>query len=399
MLPQEAHQLPRRALTAVSVERIKPPTKGQVEHFDKGYPGLALRVSYGGGKSFVFFYRVGGRLRRMTLGTYPALGLAEAREAWRTARQDTQVGRDPASSRHRETAAMDFQNVCEEWLKRDQAKNRSCADVKRAIDKDVMPVWGHRQVSDLGRRDVLDLIDRIADRGSPVMARRIHTHVHRFFKWCVGRGIIELNPAAGLPKPGAATRRDRVLTDDEFLTVWRGAEKLGWPHGNVVRLLLLTGARREEIGQLKWSEIIDGEIRLEGERTKNAQPHTIPLSPPALALIEQSPRIGDSGFIFTISGERAAQGWGVAKKRLDDLAPIAPWRIHDLRRTAATGLQKLGVSLQVVEAVLGHISGSRSGVVGIYQRHTYGDEKRGALKAWGQYVMALVENRPIGWVP
>lgn len=386
--------MPRRALTAASVDRIKPPAKGQVEHFDKGFPGLALRISYGGGKSFVYFYRIGGRLRRMTLGTYPALSLADARDNWRKARQAVAIGLDPASATRHGAGATDFQSVCAEWLLRDQAKNRSHDSVKRSIDKDVMPVWGHRQVADIGRRDVLDLMDRIADRGATIMARRTHAYVHRFFKWCVGRGIIEINPAADLPKPGAETRRDRVLTDEELVAVWRGSEKLGWSHGHVIRLLLLTGARREEIGQLRWSEIVNDEIKLEGERTKNRQPHIIPLSSPALALLEQVPRISASDFIFTISGWRAAAGWAVAKSRLDEIAHLAPWHIHDLRRTVATGMQKLGVSLQVVEAVLGHVSGSRAGIVGIYQRHSYDVEKRAALEAWGTHVMALLDGRP-----
>ncbi len=388
----------RRGLTAASVERIKPPAKGQVEYFDKGFPGFALRVSYGGGKSFVYFYRIGGRLRRLTLGTYPALTLADAREAWREARQDAQAGRDPARVHKRGTPATGFAAVAEEWLKRDQAKNRSHDAVKRMIAKDVLPAWAHRNVTDLGRRDILDVIDAIADRGSIITARRVQAHLHRFFKWAVGRGILEANPAADLPKPGSETPRDRVLTDTELVAVWKAAEHLGWPFGTVIRLLLLTGSRRAEIGQLRWSEIGDTAIKLEGARTKNGEPQDIPLSAAALIVLKEAPRIGTSDLLFTTNGKTPISGWSRAKALLDAQAPLPAWHVHDIRRTVATGMQRLGVGLQVVEAVLGHTSGSRAGIVGVYQRHTYADEKRTALEAWGAHVMALVEGRKAGVV-
>ena len=139
----------RRALTAASVDRIKPPGSGQVEHFDKGFPGLALRISYGGGRSFVYFYRVGSKLRRMTLGTYPAISLAQAREAWRKARQDVAAGRDPAKVRNREASGTDFESVAREWLKRDQGKNKSVREVERVLVRELLPAWGHRSVTDI----------------------------------------------------------------------------------------------------------------------------------------------------------------------------------------------------------------------------------------------------------
>jgi integrase len=158
----------------------------------------------------------------------------------------------------------------------------------------------------------------------------------------------------------------------------------------VVKLLALTGARREEIGRLRWDEIRGDEIHLSGARTKNGEPHIIPLSKPALAVLDTVPHIAGAGFVFTAGGDKPLNSWGKAKERLDKAAGIAPWRIHDIRRTVATGLQKLKVPLTVTEAVLGHTAGSRGGIVGIYQRHDYADEKRAALEAWGAHVMALV---------
>jgi integrase len=364
-----------------------------VEYFDKGYPGLALRVSYGGGKSFVYFYRIGGKLRRMTLGTFPALGLAEAREAWREARQDAQAGRDPATARKAGTGATDFRSVAAQWILRDQAKNKSRGIVARMIDVNVLPAWEYRQIGDIGRRDVLDVIDAIVDRGAVITARRVQAHLHRLFRWAVGRGIVESNPVADLPKPGSETKRDRVLSDDELVAVWKGAGELAWQFGQAIRLLILTGARREEIGQLRWAEVSGAALELKGDRTKNGEPHTIPLSDPALAIIEGLPRISGSAFVFTVDGKKPISGWSRAKVRLDELAGIAPWVIHDLRRTVATGLQKLRTPLQVTEAVLGHVSGSRAGVVGVYQCYDYAEEKRTALEAWAGHVETLLGQR------
>ncbi|MGI8723775.1 MAG: tyrosine-type recombinase/integrase [Methyloceanibacter sp.] len=391
----------KRSLTDAAVKRLKPPDAGQIDVFDQGFPGLALRISYGGRKAWTFHYRIGGRLRRCTLGTYPALSLAEARESWRNARNEAQSGRDPATSRKRDTGVTDFESVLAEWLKRDQSDNRSHDAVKRLIDKDATSAWKHRSVLELGRRDVLDVIDSVVDRGSPITARRLHAHLHRLFRWAVGRGIITANPMADLPKPGSETKRDRVLTDHELKAVWQAAAKLGWPFGAAVQLLILTGARRQEIGGLHWSEVVivaeDHSVELRGERTKTGEPHTIPLSKPAVTIIEALPRVAKSGrdqgstglsdLVFTTNGDTPISGWTKAKKELPSFDP--PWTIHDLRRTVATGLQRLGFSLQVIEAVLGHSSGSRSGVVGVYQRHSFDAEKRVALEAWAEHVALI----------
>jgi integrase len=250
----------------------------------------------------------------------------------------------------------------------------------------------------------------VADRGSPITARRLHSHLHRFFRWCVGRGIIESNPAADLPKPGSETKRDRVLTDEELRSVWKATDSFGWPFSPAIKLLILTGARRAEIGGLRWAEVRDKEFRLEGERTKNGEPLTIPLSKPAAAIVEKLPKIAKSEFVFTTNGKTPVSGWSRIKQTIDknievqavcgerEKVAVPPWTLHDLRRTVATGLQKLGVSLQVIEAILGHVAGSRAGVVGIYQRHSFDKEKAAALEAWGAQVMSLVEGKRPGKV-
>jgi len=384
--------MPARSLTVAAVDRIKPPEQGQVDHFDKGFPGFALRMSYGGAKAWVYFYRLHGKLRRLTLGQYPSMTLADAREAWRDARKAVGKGDNPA--RKKPVHADSFEAVADEWLKRDQAHKRSYGEVKRVIDRDVKPVWEGRQIATIGRRDALELIDGIADRGVITLARRTQSYLHRLFRWSVGRGIIEGNPMADLPKPGADVKRDRVLTDAELKLVFNAAANIG-TFGPAVQLLILTGARKMEIGALCWSEIKGGTIKLEGKRTKNGEPHSIPLSPHAAALIKKLPHTGDSDFVFTTNGKRPVSGWSKAKTKFDTVCgnAVVDWTWHDFRRTMATGLQRLGVSLQVIEAILGHVSGSRAGVVGVYQRHRFDDEKRAALEAWGRHVEGIVNGK------
>jgi integrase len=390
--------LVKKSLTDAAVKRLRPPSEGQLDIFDQGFPGLALRASYGGRKAFTYHYRFGGKLRRLTLGTYPALSLADAREAWRKAKELRDAGKDPWTERRRETGATDFEGVLTDWLKRDQVGNRSRDAVKRLIDKDATSAWKGRLITDIGRRDILDVIHGVVDRGSPVTARRLHAHLHRLFKWSVGRGIIASNPMADMLKLGSETKRERVLSDAELKAVWNAAAELGWPFGPVVQLLILSGARRQEIGGLRWGEVTglpeNPVTSLSGDRTKNGLPLTIPLSKPALAIIERLPRVAGTDLVFTTNGKTPVSGWSKAKRELDQSADLQnDWTLHDIRRTVATGLQKLGVSLQVIEAVLGHVSGSRAGVVGVYQRHSFDAEKRAALEAWGAHVMGLIEGK------
>jgi integrase len=391
--------MPARSLTAAAVERIKAPPHGQLDHFDSGFPGLALRVSYGGSKSWVFFYRLyGGKLRRLTLGRWPSMDLAAARDAWRDARNLVGKGENPA--RKKPTQADSFEAVADEWLKRDQAQNRSYREVKRVIDRDVKPAWNGRLIAKIGRRDALELIDQITDRGAVTYARRVQAHLHRLFRWCVGRGILETNPMAELPKPGAPVKRDRVLSDAELGLIWRATTHIEWPFGPIFRLLILTAARREEIGALRWEEIEGDTIQLAAKRVKNAERHNIPLSLQTAAIIEGLPRVVAGDFVFsTTGGKTSVSGWSRAKFLLDEATKnlnngraLPSWRLHDLRRSAATGLQRLGFNLQVIEAVLGHVSGSRTGVVGIYQRYNFDAEKRRALDAWARHVETIAKG-------
>ena len=371
----------RKVLTASAVTHAKPPAKGQIEIFDRGYPGLLLRVSYGGGKCFAMFYRFDNRLRRLTLGWHPAMTLGEAREAWREARRLVAMGQDPGTKPRKTSDTV--ANVVADWIKRDkrEAKPSTIYQIESVLRRDVLPLWGGRDIGSISKREIHELLDAIVDR-APGTARSVHSHLMSLFRWAVGREIIaaNANPMTGVKAPKAG-KRERVLSDEELRSIWiaSGADA----YGDIVKLLVLTGARREEITQLRWAEIDGDTIDLPGLRTKTGKPRRVPLSKPALEILAGVPRNGAEVF-----GSKRA--WSRAKARLDAATRInEPWTIHDLRRTAATAMQKLGIQLQVVEAILGH-TGSRAGIVGIYQKHDFAAEKKAALEAWGKYVGGLL---------
>jgi integrase len=406
---------------------MRPPTSGRIEVRDADSP-LTFRLTSDSARSLSVRTRLQGRQVRFT---YPKAAvidnLSDARRWAHRVIDSCKEGTDPREAERQAKGAdrNTIDAVAAEWLKRDQAGNRSHDEVKRIIDRDVLGAWGGRRIQEITRRDAIELIDAIADRGAVTMARRVQTHIHRLFRWAVARGIVDTSPVIDLPKPGRVVKRDRVLADDELARIWAAAEAVGWPFGQVVQLLILTGARRSEIGRLEWREVDleDGTLRIDGARTKNGEAHDIPLSPAAVDIMSALPRIADAdgdyvSHVFTTTGKSPVSGWSRAKLTLrnmdlklernsaedagddpDAVEPLADWRLHDLRRTAATGLQRLGHRLEVIEAVLGHVSGSRAGIVGVYQRHSFADEKRAALIAWADHVTRITGQAPAKVLP
>ena len=241
----------KKHLTDAAIQRFRAPKEGSLEIFDLGYPGLALRIGHGGAKSFVLFHRVGGKLTRTTLGRWPRLSLADAHQAWR------RVAEGKAPTVEQELTGELFATVAEQWLRLDCAPRHKASSLKvteRIVDHDLLPALGHKHIDQITRRDVAALIDSVVTR-APAKARGVHAALHRMLRWSVGRGIIASNPMDGMETPGKPSSRERVLTDAELAQVWKACDGM---HGAAVRLLMLTGARREEVAQLKWSEIQDG---------------------------------------------------------------------------------------------------------------------------------------------
>jgi integrase len=390
-------------LTIRSVEAMKPRAVRQ-EIPDNFLPGLYLVQQPSGAKGWAVRYRHQGVPRKLTLGSYPALGLKDARELGAKALRAVAEGRDPGREKiaARAAKADSVDRIVEDFLERHVRRSnrpRTAQETERLLRQHVLPRWRGRMAHDITRRDVLDVLDRVVDGGAPIAANRVFAAVRKFFNWCVARDILAASPCAGVKPPTAERARDRVLSDDELRRVWAAADKLGGTFGPLVKLLALTGQRRAEVAGIRWDELdLDSRLwTLPPARTKNNQPHEVPLSKAALAVLQNVPRTASSPFVLTTNGGASpASGYSKNKRRLDALLPadMPAWRLHDLRRTCASGLARLGINLPVIEKVLNHSSGSFAGIVGVYQKHSFASEKAQALEAWGNFVMALVEGKP-----
>lgn len=393
-------------LTAQAVARLR--HEGPL-HFrdikDDGTPGLYLRILKSGEKRWVVRYKLGGKTRVGTLGNADEIGLADARAkafAWHAIVRE---GRDPAAEERGKVAVErrlpSVSGFASEYIERHAKPNkRSWQEDERLLCHDVLPAIGDLRIDTVARRDIVLMLDAIRDRGAVVVANRVLAVTRRLFAFALERGVIETSPFAGV-RASRETARARTLSDDEISRLW-AASAPGAPHIEpstrlALRLLLLTGARASECCAASWSEIdtATAEWVIPAGRTKNAREHRIPLSTPAMEIIAEAETLRTRPWLLPAArGGGHVTTWGVlgALQRILGDGVV----VHDLRRTAATGLQRLGIRLEVTESVLNHVSGSRAGVVGIYQRHSWAAEKRQALDAWARYILALALGEPVG---
>jgi integrase len=387
-------------------------------YFDDDRRGLAVRVAASAktgsleAKNFLAQFTVDGQKRRVPLGACSAISLDAARKATAAMLGEVAHGRDPAAAR-KEAAreakrkadheALTLSALIEQWERIRLAEKREsyASEAVRALR---FAFDGHlkRPAADLSRHIVVRLLDELTKKGKAAMAARTAAYGRACYGWAIRRGSLAENPFAALPLAPVA-KRDRILSDEELRSIWQATEAPG-VFNAIVRTLILTGQRREEVTGMAWVEFDNGLTTwsLPAARAKNGIAHIVPLSAQARANIEArglrsaaDEANPASAFVFPGRGG-PFNGFGKAKAALDEASRVKDWRLHDLRRTVATGLQKLGVRLEVTESVLNHVSGSRAGIVGIYQRHDYAAEKRAALDAWGAHVEAIVENwRPV----
>jgi integrase len=397
-------------LTKATVERLElPPGKTELIVFDEGLPGFGLRIRAGGKRTWIAQYRHGAKQRRVKLGTIETLDAGEARRRARNALSRVHQGQDPqadkTAARAPKAPEMTLGDVVDRYLP--IAERKLKASTYLGIVLHLRKHWRalhSRELQNLERRHVAAELGRIATTSGLYGANRSRAALSALFAWAIGEGLTDTNPVVGTNKATEEVARDRVLTGDELSLIWRVAGE--GDYGAIVRLLILTGQRREEVGGTLWSEIDPGAAtwRIASERTKNARPHEVPLSAPALEVLRGLERREGRAFVFG-SREGPFQGWSNAKVALDarmsaelGRAPVA-WRLHDIRRTVATRMGDLGVQPHVIEAVLNHISGHKAGVAGVYNRATYAAEKRQALDMWGSHVADLVEGRESNIVP
>jgi integrase len=403
-----------KALTTKAVEALKPDPNRRVEVPDPAMSGLYLVLQPSGAKSWALRYRFGGKPAKLTLGRWPLLGLADARAAAALALEKIERGRDPSSEKKaRKAATLESQlsdrdkikTLIAQFDKRHLSGLKSGTMIRRELDRFVVAEWGHRDIHEITRRDVIDLLDGIADSGRVVTANRVRAYLSKFLNWAVERDILPVSPATGVKPVAKETSRDRVLTDDEIRWFWQACEAEAFPWGPFGKVLLLTGQRLNEVAQISEGEIRGDLWHLSADRTKNGRAHDVPLSDAVRDVLAGVERIdGKAGLIFTTTGATPVSGFfkarahlaaameQIAAKERGGLVAIPRWTFHDLRRTAATGMARLGIAVRVTEATLNHVSGTGAGIVAVYQRHDYADEKRAALQAWARLVLQLVDG-------
>ena len=410
-------KLTATALTEPGIERMKAAPAGErLERPDRLAPGLVLRITQTGAKSWIVRYRVDGAPGKIALGAWPAISVAEAREAARQVREQAFAGIDPREARTAAQATAKqqaqaeaeanktFADIAEGYIQRDLGRLAQAKELESLLRREIIPDLGKIRVADFRRRDAVRLLDRLVDDGRSAVAAKAHWLVTRVFRWAADRDEIEINPIAGLKSPAKPTARDRTLTHDEIRTLWAAWGKHGYPFGGLQRFLLMTAARRSEAAAMTWAELDDPEApttwTLPGGRSKNGREHVLPLSQPARALLAGLPR-GDGPFVFsTTEGARPVSGFSKAKATTDVYAaklradaeaePIAPWTWHDLRRTCRSELARLGIPDEVGERILNHAGDP---LVRTYNVHRYQSEMADALERWGKELLRIVGER------
>jgi integrase len=392
--------MPTANLTAAFVAKIKPTGK-QEDYFDESLAGFCLRVNPKGKKTWCVYYRFGGIKTRYTFGSYPVILLAEARQTAKDALHDVAHGINPATKKKAERHADTFDYLAKEYLERYSKPNkRSWQEDERLIEKEFLPAFGGMRAKDITRRDVRALLERKA-ASAPVGANRMRAILHRMFNWAITAEIVEANPVFKTERPTKEKARDRVLTEAEIKTVWKTLDNM--PCGDKIhrkyrslsaltlKMELITAQRNGEVMGMAWSEITGDWWTIPGERTKNGLAHRVPLSKPALKIIEEARQLcagKPSQYVFP--GPRGGHMSNIQKaiKRIREATGIQ-FGSHDLRRTAATQMTSNGIPRLTVKRILNHIE---KDVTGIYDRYSYDAEKREALDAWGKRLMLMVSE-------
>lgn len=400
-------------LSQLFIDRLSgTPVGRDMFHWDSVVPGFGVRVFVSGRISWIVQYRTSDRRqRRLSIGDVRHLPLADARARARELLAQVALGHDPQADRQKVRQASRVLDLVEAYLSDAKVKRkpRSYVEIERSLRKASAPLH-HLKVDAVDRRDVVEVLNRIKVESGPFAASRVRAYLSAMWSWGLRSGLAEgRNPVALTPRPAVEKSRERVLSEAELSLIWRCTAD-GTAYSRIVRLLMLTGQRREEVGAMRWDEIQAGEVALwvlPSSRTKNGRQHEVPLSPLA---IEQLPLRGDGALAFG-TGAAGFSGWSGSKVRLDRRmlqqaredfevchgcppesgeVEVHPWRLHDLRRTFATWANEMGIEPHVVEAILNHVSGAaKGGVAGVYNRATYRRQKTEALWQWQKFFLSI----------
>lgn len=411
--------MPAIKMTELWCKQVKPGA-AQRDYYDEWTPvpgqsgKLVLRVGKSGVKSWLLMYRLNEVRSRFTLGHYPVLNLSEARKEATGKLSAIIKGHDPAAERREGKAAPTFKELSEVYLKfhaRKAKKEKSVREDQRIIEKDLLPVWGWRKAESIKRREVMALLDTIAERG-PIMANRTLALASKIFNVAIDRELLEFNPCFRMTKPGEEKQRERVLSDTEIKAVWVGFDNLTGSIGQLFKLVLLTAQRIGEVSKMRWADIdlSAGWWTIPKEFAKNNLSHRVPLSPPAIEiLLELKEKAAGSDWVFPTktgssghmtSFQKAAQRVKVkidapekdramrqGSKRAKEQPGVNDFKLHDLRRTAASYMTGMGIPRLTVSMILNHVE---KGVTRVYDRHSYDNEKKAALDRWAQRLEQII---------
>jgi integrase len=380
--------------------------------WDADMTGFGMLATKTGSISYFVEYRLGGRgaqNRRMSIGKHGILTPDEARklakeELGKVAR-GADVVREKREAREKLTG-LTLHELIERYLAGHVKPTRYWTEKQARLLSDDLKALHGKPVASIKRGEIAAVIDKVQAR-SHAAARLLFADIRPIFAWALDRAAIDVNPMAGMRGPQPLEARDRILSDEEIKAFWQAASELSWPFENVFKVLLLTGQRREEVAGMRWRELdLDaGQWTIAKERCKNGKAHTVDLSPEAVRMLDPlgdaaAPRLAksaeDEDLVFSTTGRTPVSGFSKAKTRIDARMQsilgdkFQPWRTHDLRRTAASGMAALGFQPHVIERVLNHVSGAQGGLVGVYQRHEYREERRRALMAWNAHVIGIV---------
>jgi integrase len=388
--------------TAATVSSLKL-AQGEADRiwFDDAIPGFGVRIRQSGSRSWIFQYKLGSKTRRLVIGQTSAIKLSRAREIAGEHHAKLKLGRDPAGEKRVlvERASHTFGALAKKYLDQQRAELRpgSYREIARHLEQHAAPLHA-LPLDSIDRRIIADRLGSIEKNSGAVTTNRARATMSAMFGWGMREGLVFANPVANTNKR-AEKPRDRVLKDPELRLIWQALN--GGQYATIIKLLMLTAQRVNEIAGLRWSEIDfdGGVISLPAERTKNARAHEIPIAPTLRTLLQAQPKIDGRDLVFGKPAGGPFSGLSRCKERLDTRIaelnsgqPIAPWVHHDLRRSAATGMADIGIQPHIIEAVLNHVSGHKGGIAGIYNRATYGPEKKQALARWDEHLLAIVSG-------
>lgn len=396
----------KRKLTFPFIKNFDAPEK-RTEIYDTVVNGMAIRITPTGHKSFVFRYRFGNKVKRYTIGAFPQFSLADARDKARELHRMVNDGIDPIEERRAKKEETEHHTVADlsEVFKARHLpglRQKTRDEYERIINKEIVPVLGKMPVEELSRKQIISLLDTIAvDRDSEVLSNRVRAVLSSMYSYGLERAIVEANPVLAVPKrKKSEIKRDRIYSEDEIRELWKAFEKQAEPVQSIFKMLLLCAQRSGETRRMKWEDLTgDGVWVIPATETKAKRIHHVPLSDMALQMIKNLKVLtGESDYVFESQSNKVknqpVEWLQKAVVRIRDASKVSDFRIHDLRRTAASYMAKLGVDRTVLGKVLNHkgLAGDDQ-VTAIYDRHDYLDEKRQALNRWGHYLQRILKNK------